>query len=120
MAELQPKVKQIRVVMKLGKQGFPYDKKELFKPTTKAVTDSNQKLLEESKSTRKAIEGLCDSNVHVKTSELMRKNGVIHSCFIRPIAKLLVPTNKSQFRLYDDPDSDIWNDYVTNGEKVKV
>ena len=36
---------------------------------------------------------------------------------IRPIAKLLEPKNKSQFRLLDDPDSDNWNDCKMNGEK---
>ena len=39
----------------------------------------------------------------------MKKNGVLHSSLIRPIAKLLVPKSKSQFRLLDDPDSDNWN-----------
>ena len=61
-----------------------------------------------------------ESNVHVKALELMNKNGVIHSSLIRPIAKLLVPTNKSLFRLYDDPDSDNWKDYEMNGEKVTI
>ena len=36
---------------------------------------------------------------------------------IRPPSKLLVPTNKSHFRLYDDPDSVNSNDYIMNGEK---
>ena len=35
----------------------------------------------------------------------MNKNETIHPSLIRPIAKLLVPKNKSQFRLIDDPDS---------------
>ena len=39
---------------------------------------------------------------------------------IRTIAKLLVPKNKSQFRLLDDPDSVNWNDYKMNGEKVSL
>ena len=50
----------------------------------------------------------------------MKKNGVVHSILIRPIAKHLVPRNKSQFRLLDDPDSDNWNDYKMNGEKVTI
>ena len=48
----------------------------------------------------------------------MNENEVIHSRLIRPIAKLLVPKNKSQFRLVEDPDSDNWNDYQMKGEKV--
>ena len=39
---------------------------------------------------------------------------------IKPIAKSLAPTNKKQFRLYDDPDSDHWDDYVMNEEKVTI
>ena len=43
---------------------------------------------------------------------------VIHASSFVPIAKPLVPTNKSQFRLFDDPDSDNRNDYEMNGEKA--
>ena len=50
----------------------------------------------------------------------MIKNGVDHSSLIRPIAKLLVPKNKRKFRLSGDPDTDNWNNYKTNGEKVTV
>ena len=56
----------------------------------------------------------------LKTLESMNKNEVIHSSLIRSIAKLLVPKNQSQFRLLDDPDSDNWNDYKMNGEKVSL
>ena len=48
----------------------------------------------------------------------MNKIEVILSRLIRPIAKLLVPKNKSQFRLVDDRDSDNWNDYEMKREKV--
>ena len=106
MTYLQSKVKQFRLVEKLGEQGFHYDIKEVFEAITKAVTDNNPKLLEENKSTTKAIEALDKSNDHAKTLELMNKNGVIHSTLIRPVAKLLVPSNESQFRFHDDPDSD--------------
>ena len=58
MAELKSEVKQVRLVEKLGKQGFNYDAKILSEPITKEVTDTNQKLLEETKSTTKAIEKL--------------------------------------------------------------
>ena len=118
--DLQSKVKHVRLVEKLGKQGYHYDIKELFEPITKAVTDSNQKLLEETKFNTKAIENLDELNKYVKTLELMNENGLIHRSLIRPIAKLLVPINKSQFRLNDDPDSDNWNDYVMNGQKVTI
>ena len=48
----------------------------------------------------------------------MNKIEVIHPRLIRPVAKLLVPKNKSQFRLVDDPDSESWNDYQMKREKV--
>ena len=71
MAYLQSKLKQVRLVEKLGKQGFHYDIKKFFEPITKAVTESNQKLLEEIKSTTKAIEELEESKGLVKALDLM-------------------------------------------------
>ena len=97
MAELQSKVRQVRLVETLRKQGFHLDTKELSEPITKAVTATSQKLLEETKSTTKAVEELDERNFHVKALELLNENGVIHSSLIRPIEKLLVPTNKSQY-----------------------
>ena len=120
LADLQSKVKKVRLVEKLGKQGFQYDAKELFQRIRNAVTDTIQKLLEETKSTAKAIEALEESNVNVKALELLNKIGVIHSSLIRPKSKLLAPTNKSQLRFYEDPDSDNWIEYVLNEEKVTL
>ena len=50
----------------------------------------------------------------------MKKNEVIHSSLIRPIAKLLVPKNKNQFRLLDDPDSDKWDKYILHGKSYNI
>ena len=97
LKDLQTKVKQVRLVEKLGEQGFHYDIKELFEPITKAVTDSKQKILEETKSNTKAIENLNESNNYVKTLDSINKNEVIHSSLIRPIAKLLLSKNKVGF-----------------------
>ena len=44
----------------------------------------------------------------------MNKKGVNHSSLIRPIAKLSVPKNNSQFRLLGELDNDIWNDNKKN------
>ena len=66
MADLHSKARQIKMVEKLGKQGFHYDTKELFELLTKAVTDTSQELLEETKSTTKEIEELHESNFPVK------------------------------------------------------
>ena len=68
---------------------------------------------------RKANEELDGSNDHIKASDLKNKNGISHSNLIRPIAKLLVPENKSQFRSYGDSGSDDWNDFVMNGKKLQ-
>ena len=81
--------------------------KELFEPITKAVTEGNQKLVEERKSTTKAIAALDGGNVNVKNKELTNKIGVIDSRLIRPIAEFLLQENRGQFRLYDDPYSKI-------------
>ena len=77
MRDPQSKVKQVGLVEKLAEQIFHYDRKELFEPITKAVTDSNQKLLEETESIPKAIEALDESIVPVKTLELLNEKGVI-------------------------------------------
>ena len=90
MDDLQPKVNQVRLGENLGKQGYHYDMKEIFEPITKTVTESNQKLLEETKSKKRAIQNLDESNKYVKTLELMNRSEVIHSSLVRPIAKLLV------------------------------
>ena len=118
--DLQLKVKQVRLVEKLIKQGYHYDIKELFEPITKTLTITSQKSLEETKSKPTAIENLEETNKYFESLESMNKNGVIHSSMLRPITKLLVPKNKSQFRLLDDPDSDSWNDYKLHRDKVTI
>ena len=50
----------------------------------------------------------------------MNKNRVIDSILIWPIAKLLVPSHKSQFRLHDGSDSDNRNDYIKNRQKATI
>ena len=86
LSELQTKVKQVRLEEKLGKQGFHYDTKQLFEPITKTITDTNQKLMEETKCNTKAIENLDEPNVQAKALELMNKNGVIDPSLIRPLS----------------------------------
>ena len=50
----------------------------------------------------------------------MIETEVFHSNLVRPIAKLLVLTNRSQSQSLDDHDSDNWNEYKMNGEKVTL
>ena len=58
LADLESKIKQVRLFGYLGQQGFHYYIKEIFKPITKTVTDSKQKTPEVIKQTTKAIEAL--------------------------------------------------------------
>ena len=120
LADIRSKANQVRLDEKLGRQGFHFDTKELFEPTSKAVTDTIGKLLEETKSNSKAVWELDESNINVKGLELMNGNGLIDSSLIRPIIKRLVVTNESQFRFYDDLDSDNWKDYVMKREKITI
>ena len=118
--DFQSKVKQDRLVEKIGKQGYHYDMKELLRPITKTLTNRRQKFFEEGKPTTKANMELDESKQYIKTLEAMNINEVIHSSLIRTVAKLLVPKNKNQFQLLEDLGSDNWNDYKMNGEKVTL
>ena len=71
--DLQSKVKQVRLVEKIGKQGYRHDIKELFELITKILTDTSQKLLEETKSKTKGIENFDESKKYIKTLESMNK-----------------------------------------------
>ena len=117
LEDLKLRLKQVRLLEKLGKQGFHNDQKEIFEPIAKTVTDISQKLIEKTKSTTKPIEEMDESNVYADPFQLIIENGVIDSRLIRPIAKLLLLTNIIQFWVYDHPDSDNCNDYTMNGEK---
>ena len=64
---LQTKVKQIRLVEKLGERGYQFDLNEIFEPITQTVTDTSQELLDEIKYNTKAIENLDES---IKTLKL--------------------------------------------------
>ena len=55
----------------------------------------------------------------MKALELSKRHGVIDTFLIRHLAKISVRQSKSQFRLYDGRGSDIWKDYITNGENYK-
>ena len=69
----QSKVKRVKLVRSLGKQSLHYDVKELFEPITKTLTETSQKLLDETRFNTKAIENLDESNKYVKTLQLKNK-----------------------------------------------
>ena len=53
--DLQSQVKQVRLVEKLGKQGYHFVKKELFQPITETITYAIENLHEETKSITKQL-----------------------------------------------------------------
>ena len=83
----------------------------------RAVSEANERLIEETKSTMKAM-FIKAPNVHVKALELMNQIGVIDTRLIRPLATLLVLQNKSQFWLYGDTGGDNWKDKILNGRET--
>ena len=115
--DLQTKVKRVRLVEKLCKQGFQYDVKVFCVPITKTLTDTRNYLFEEAKSNTKSLMELDEINKNVIFLKSMNKNEVIHSSLIRPIAKFLKPKNKNQFRQLDFHNSDNWYDYKMKREK---
>ena len=80
LEELDDLQSKVKLVEKLGEQGYHY---ELFEPITKAVTGGNQKLLGETKTNTKESMELDESNKYIKSLESMNKNEVIHSRLIR-------------------------------------
>ena len=90
---------------------------ELFDTLSKAVKVSIKEILKESKSTTNATEELNETNVNVNVSELLKKNGTVDSTLIKTVGGFNLKHNKKQFPLGDDSDSDIWNDFIMNGEK---
>ena len=56
LAELKSKVKEKRLVEKLGEQGFHFDTIEHYEPTTRRVNRTDEKLVNQSKATTAAFE----------------------------------------------------------------
>ena len=73
--DLQSKVKQVRLVEKLGKQGYRYDIKELFEPITKSNKDASEEvtknMTESSIKNNQALE-----NINKKLLEIMNDRGI--------------------------------------------
>ena len=113
IANLQSQVKQVRMEVKLGKQGF-------FEQITKTFKDKSWKLLDKIKSTTRTIEEMNQSIVALRAWELMNKNRVIDTSSILPLGTIVVRQTKNPFRLYDAPDEDKWNDYKMKWEKTSM
>ena len=61
-----------------------FDSDKAIEPVTKAVRDTNEKLLKENQPTTKAIEDLIEPNVFVKLLEMMKRWGnwwILKKCF---------------------------------------
>ena len=116
---MESKVQENQLQEKLGNQDIHCDAEQLFELISKALTDTKVNLLDESISTSKANEEMNGKNVDVNALKLLHKNGLIDTSLTKPSAKTFVRQTKSQFRLYDVPIGDKWNDYKMIGEKLK-
>ena len=63
LADLQSKLKQVRLEEKLRKQGFHNDAIELVQPITKTVADTNKELIKMTQSTATAIEASSQTTI---------------------------------------------------------
>ena len=63
LADLQSKLKQVRLEEKLRKQGFHSDAIELVQPITKTVADTNKELIKMTQSTATAIEASSQTTI---------------------------------------------------------
>ena len=86
-------MKHVRLVEKLGKQGFHYDVKLLFEP----LTDNIEKKTETSIKNNKTKENLIE-----KVLELMNDKSMIAPYVPFSLVNLCKPEHKSQFRLIKD------------------
>ena len=101
---LQSKVKQVRLVDKLNKQGYHYDIKELFEPSTNSIKDVSEdvtwNMTENSKEKNKAPTTLNNTLL-----EIMNDRGRIASYLLSPLSKMTSLENTSQFNLVKDSNS---------------
>ena len=101
LENIQPKVKQVRLVEELGKQGYQYDIKELFEPTTNTFKDVSEDvtrtMVEPSNEKFKTL-----TTVSNKLLEIMNDRGIITSYLMKPLSKITNPENTSQFILVKD------------------
>ena len=112
--DLQSKVKQIRLVEKLGKQGYHYDIKERFEPTTnsiKAVSeDVTRTMMESCKENSKEL--VTFSALSNKLLGIKNDWGIIASYLLSPPSKITTPENTSQFILVKDSNSNRISDLL--------
>ena len=80
------------MVGKLGKQGFHYDIKELYEPTTNSIKDVSEDvtrtMMETSEENNKALTTLDN-----KLSEIMNDRGFIASYLLSPLSEITNPEN---------------------------
>ena len=82
-----------------------YEAIEVFKPNTETVEHTFVDLSETSKTTTRKLQELNEPNVNVKCFELLFENGIVDAYLIRPLANLIKPETRSQYRVIEDPDS---------------
>ena len=108
---LQSKVKQVRLVQKLGKQCYYYNKKELFEPIKDDSEDVTGTMIESSKENNKALKSLNN-----KLLEILNDRGIIASYLLSPLSKIINPENVTQFKLVEDRNSNRVNDLLTHNK----
>ena len=75
--DLQTKVKQVRLVEKIGKRGFHYDTKELFVPLTEKTKNTSEDVTKTITETSIKKSEALDISKNEKLSELMNDKGII-------------------------------------------
>ena len=60
-----------------------------------------------------------ESKVYEKILELINRNGIIDGFLSRPLNNFFKQENKSQNRLCDDPNRNLY-DFVMNGEEITL
>ena len=108
---LESRVKAVRLQNKPGRQNFHEDMKKVFKPITKSIKDVTEEvtktMTENSIENKQALENLND-----KILETKNDRGIIASCLLSPLSKIISPEISTKFNLVKDSSSNRVNDLL--------
>ena len=108
--DLQAKIKQVRLVEKLGERCFHYDTKQLFEPLTDTIKNTSEDITKTiTKTSNKNNKTL--GNLNEKVFESMNDKGMIAPYLVSSLVNLFKRKNESQFRLIKDPNSTKMNEF---------
>ena len=111
LVSLQNQVKVVKLQDKLGEQNFHEDMKKVFKPVTKSLEYTSDKLTNAISESSKENNLLLE-NVNNKLLEIMNDRGILATYLMSPLSKITNPENTSQFRLEKDHNSNRVNDLL--------